>query len=80
MKTQHVLYDCEICGCLHSWGYYGDCRNDYGRYHSVAEYFERRPDAKGERVEIRTMRQRLAADRRARSQRGLLAASLRGRT
>ena len=56
-----ILYECEICSCLHLWQFNGDCRDDANRYGSV-EDFCKRYNIDPDFVEVRSMDERVQAD------------------
>ena len=67
MKTKvrkHVLYECGICGSCHPWDWLGDCRDDANRYAGPEDYAEQY-GVTDLRVEVRSMNDRVAADRGA---------------
>ena len=37
----HVLYECNICSCLHPWNWNSDCRDDTNRYGDTQDYAEK---------------------------------------
>lgn len=40
-KQKVVLYECDICDCLHPWEWDADCRDDANRYSDELDYAER---------------------------------------
>ncbi len=61
MTTKAVLYECDICNCLHPWDWDSDCRDDKNRYASAQDYAVRNNiDVEG--VEVRPMCDRIAKD------------------
>lgn len=59
--SEHVLYECGICDCLHPWDWDGDCRNDEYRFADVEDYTERFKVFAHD-VEVRSMEDRVRAD------------------
>ena len=58
---EYVLYDCDICGGTHEWGYNGDCRNNSERYVDAEDYAARRK-VNIKDIEVRDMEERVEAD------------------
>jgi hypothetical protein len=57
-----TLYECEICGACHEWDWNSDCREQGSRYGSPEEYAEQHGLSVYD-VEVRSMTDRVAADR-----------------
>ncbi len=63
-----ILYECEICYCIHPWDWNGDCRDDANRYNGIEDFEERTGisefnEATGKlQIELRSMDERLEAD------------------
>lgn len=54
-----ILYECDICGCLHRWEFRGDCREDSQRFADEEDFTQRT----GETVaDVLDMDARVAAD------------------
>lgn len=60
-EGQYVLYECGICGGLHTWEFDGDCRKDSERFNDVAEFCST-VKCEEPNVEIRSMQDRVDAD------------------
>lgn len=60
--SRPVLYECEICGGYHPWDWAGDCRDDTNRYADPEQYEDCHGITRGS-VEVRSMEQRVQADR-----------------
>lgn len=61
MKTI-VLYECDICGAIHPWDWNGDCRDDKNRHADEQGFRRMESVSSGDKVEVRSMCDRLAAD------------------
>ena len=59
--TQHVVYECGICGHVHPWDWNGDCRDDENRYVGADGYAEAHGVSEDD-VEVRSMTDRVRAD------------------
>lgn len=57
----HHLFNCEICGGLHRWEFFGDCRTDAERYADEEDYAKRNGVAL-ECVNVHTMTERVDSD------------------